>query len=95
MAFFWQNPAKSLQPNPRTLYRAYDKVTEWSGQVHHSVWRAQQDADRHNRGMRKQGGYGSAFVVQPHPEAEGRLADLQGTTVWPPHGRGSGAARWI
>src|SRR3970282_1995871 len=29
MAFFWQNPAKSLQPNPRTLYRAYDKVTEW------------------------------------------------------------------
>lgn len=73
-------------------YRAYDTTTEWSGPVRTSVEAAERDAARHNDGCAKQGGYGSAIVVT---RAGNRLADLHGKTVWPPHGRSDGAARWV
>jgi hypothetical protein len=76
-----------------TEYRAYDTTTEWSGPVRATIEAAQRDATRHNSGCEEQGGYGSAVVVQ-RLDGGGRLADLDGQAVWPPHGRTSGAARW-
>lgn len=78
-----------------TEFRAYDTVTEWSGPVRDTVEAAEKDAARHNRGCAKQGGYGSAEVVTRDPEAPSRLVDLRGKSVWPPHGRSCGAARWV
>lgn len=75
-------------------YRAYDTTTEWSGPVRSTIEAAEADADRHNRGCAKQGGYGSAIVVTRDPDSETRLVDLDGASVWPPHGRSTGAARW-
>ena len=60
-----------------------------------TVAEALRDCNRHNRGCARQGGYGSAIVVQRDPDAEGRLVDLDGKTIWPPHGRGAGAAEWV
>lgn len=77
----------------KTEYRAYDTTTEWSGKVRTSIREAQADADEHNRGCASQGGYGSAIVVQ-RLDGGNRLADLDGEPVWPPHGQGTGAARW-
>jgi hypothetical protein len=74
-------------------YRAYDTCTEWSGPVRSTAVAAQRDADRHNDGCGGQGGGGSAIVVT---RLEGdRLATPSGRTVWPPHGRTTGAARWV
>ena len=78
-----------------TEYRAYDTTTEWSGPVRASVDEAGRDADEHNVGCVRQGGYGRAIVVTRDPEAPGRLVDTDGDTVWPPHGRSCGAARWV
>lgn len=75
-------------------FRAYDTTTEWMGQVRETETQAHGDAIRHNKGCAAQGGYGSAIVVRPDPEAPGRCVDLDGATVWPPHGRGNGAVRW-
>lgn len=75
-------------------YRAYDTTTEWMGAPCASVADAQRAADEHNDGCLSQGGYGRAIVVQRNPDAPGRCIDLEGRTVWPPHGRSSGAARW-
>ena len=72
-------------------YRAYDTTTEWSGPVRKTIVDAQRDADKHDEGCASQGGYGSAIVVQ---RDGGRLADLDGEPVWPPHGMTCGAARW-
>lgn len=73
------------------IYRAYDRLTEWSGPVSTTVGDAQADAERHNAGCSSQGGYGSARVALRDGD---RLQDLNGATIWPPHGRGCGAARW-
>ncbi len=78
----------------QTRFRAYDTTTEWSGQVRRSAEKAQADADRHNGGCARQGGYGSAIVATQLADAPDRLADLSGAPIWPPHGRGCGAARW-
>lgn len=75
-------------------YRAYDTCTEWSGPVRSTLAAAQRDATRHNDGCAKQGGYGSAIVVT-RLDGGDRLATLGGRTVWPPHGRTTGAARWV
>ncbi len=75
-------------------YRAYDTTTEWSGKPRATIEEARRDADRHNAGCEAQGGYGSAIVVTRHPDADDRLARLDGGTVWPPHGMTCGAARW-
>lgn len=77
-----------------TEYRAYDVLTEWSGPVRSTVHAAERDADSHNAGCARQGGYGSAIVVTRDPESPSRLVDLEGESVWPPHGRSCGAARW-
>ena len=77
---------------PAALYRAYDTVTEWMGPVRLDEAKAQDDADRHNEGCVRQGGYGSAIVVVKTDA--GRCADLYSEAVWPPHGRTSGAVRW-
>lgn len=72
-------------------FRAYDKVTEWSGPVRQTEDAAWDDAERHNRSLSAQGGYGSAIVAG---NDDGRLRDLDGRWIWPPHGRSCGAARW-
>lgn len=74
------------------IYRAYDRTTEWSGPIRQSVSAALADAARHNRGCAGQGRYGSAIVALRDGN---RLQTLEGATVWPPHGRTSGAARWL
>jgi hypothetical protein len=74
-------------------FRAYDTVTEWSGPVRATEAEAEKDADRHDAYCVRQGGYGSAIVVR---RTDGdRLETVDGKTVWPPHGRTSGAARWV
>lgn len=75
-------------------YRAYDRTTEWMGRARSSVELAERDAEKHNAGCSKQGGYGSAIVVQRDPESEGRCVDLKGQPVWPPHGQSTGSVRW-
>jgi hypothetical protein len=75
-------------------YRAYDVITEWLGPVRDSAARAEGDAGRHNDGCARRGGYGSAIVVTRDPECEDRCVDLEGRSVWPPHGRGCGSVRW-
>ncbi|HZL95499.1 MAG TPA: hypothetical protein VFB99_17720 [Vicinamibacterales bacterium] len=75
-------------------YRAYDLTTAWMGVTRLSVTAAQGDAESHNDGCAKHGGYGRAIVVQRNPEAPGRCIDLDGRDVWPPHGRSTGAVRW-
>lgn len=75
-------------------YRAYDTLSEWSGAVRTSREAAARDARNHNRSCWAQRGYGRAIVVTRDPEAPSRLMDLRGNSVWPPHGRGCGAARW-
>lgn len=76
------------------MFRAYDTTTEWMGLPREIQAAAQADADEHNDGCAKQGGYGSAIVVQRDPDAPGRCVDLEGRAVWPPHGRSTGAVRW-
>ncbi len=75
-------------------FRAYDTTTEWSGPTRSTVEQAERDVQRHNDGCARQGGYGSAIVVTRDRDAPSRLADLDGRTIWPPHGRSNGAARW-
>lgn len=64
----------------------------------HAFGKAWDDAEKHNEGCAKKGGYGSAVVVRRDPEAPSRIvyADGEnvGETVWPPSGRTNGAARW-
>lgn len=76
------------------MWRAYDKVTGWMGESRDSRDVAERDARRHNSGCARQGGYGSATVVQPDPEDAELCVDAAGETVWPPHGRSCGAVRW-
>lgn len=74
------------------MYRAYDTTTDWSGPPRRSVAAAQRDARRHNDGSARQGGYGAAIVAVKDGD---RLADpMTGDPIWPPYGRGCGAARW-
>lgn len=75
-------------------FRAYDTVTEWSGPVRTTIESALADAERHDAGCAAQGGYGSAIVVTRDAESPDLLIDLDGETVWPPHGQSTGAARW-
>jgi len=56
-------------------YRAYDTVTEWSGPPRLRADDALKDADRHNAGCRKQGGFGSAIVVTIRTYEEGLRHD--------------------
>ena len=77
-----------------TTYRAYDTVTEWAGPARTTADRAARDARAHDDGCRAQGGYGSAIVITADPDAPGRAVDLDGHTVWPPHGRGTGSVRF-
>lgn len=77
-----------------TEYRAYNTITEWSGPVRSTLDAADRDADLHNSGCAEQGGYGSAIVVMRDPDVPSRLVDLDGNTVWPPHGRSCGSACW-
>jgi hypothetical protein len=72
-------------------FRAYDVTTEWQGPPRDTIDAAAVDARAHNDGCRRQGGYGSAVVVE---NRDGRLVDLDGDYVWPASGRTSGAARW-
>lgn len=76
------------------MYRAYDTITEWMGKARTSMERAEKDALAHNKGCARQGGYGSAIVVQRDPECPGRCVDLDGKPVWPAHGRSTGTVRW-
>jgi hypothetical protein len=73
------------------IYRAFDTTTEWSGPIRQNVSAALADAARHNQGCSDQGGYGSAIVALRDGN---RIQTLDGQTIWPPHGRTSGAARW-
>ena len=73
------------------IYRAYDTTTEWMGRPRATEAAAQADADRHNRGCAKRGGYGSAIVIMRDGD---RCQTVDGETVWPPHGFSNGAARW-
>lgn len=89
------DPEVEAQPEPAAdtrEFRAYDKVTEWSGPVRQTEAAAAADASRHNRSLAAQGGYGSAIVAV---NDDGRLRDLDGRWIWPPHGRGCGAAEWV
>lgn len=76
-------------------YRAYDTCTEWSGPIRATPEAAEADAGRHDAGCEQQGGYGSTIIVTEDPECPGRLVDLDGVPVWPPHGRATGAAQWL
>jgi hypothetical protein len=77
------------------IYRAYDSTTEWMGRPRETITQAQADALRHNVGCANQGGYGSAVVVRRDDGGTGsRCETLDGETVWPNHGRTSGAVRW-
>lgn len=77
-------------------YRAYDTTTEWMGEARPTIDAADRDAKRHNDGCAKQGGYGSAIVVTQSDPSDTwpTCVDLEGKTVWPPHGRTPGAVRW-
>ena len=75
-------------------FRAYDVTTEWSGPARTDYDAAVGDAHGHNRRCSAQGGYGSAIVALRDPAAPSRLMDADGAPIWPPHGRGTGAARW-
>jgi len=95
----WEQHAKSVADkavptllDDAPLYRAYDTSTEWSGPVHADADLAAADAAAHNEGCAEQGGYGSAIVVRRTDDD--RLEDLDGEPVWPPYGRGCGAAHW-
>lgn len=79
-------------------FRAYDTTTEWSGPPRATIEEAEADAAAHNEGCESQGGYGSAIVCRRDPEAPSRLEteeDGEWVSVWPPHGRSNGAARWV
>ena len=77
-------------------YRAYDTATEWMGRRRATIDAANADAVRHNEGCESQGGYGSAIVVRRDENGIGsRCETLDGKTVWPPHGRGTGAVCWL
>lgn len=65
------------------MYRAYHPTTEWSGPIRSTIAAAMHDARC----------VGGRIVVQR--DDDGYLQRLCGTTVWPPHGRSSGAAQWI
>lgn len=78
-----------------STYRAYDITTEWQGEPRDTAEQAELDAEQHNHGCARQGGYGSAVVVQRDHESPGRCVDLDGDPIWPPHGRSSGSVRWI
>ena len=80
--------------NNEKNYRAYDVVTEWSGPPRATTEEAQTDVYNHNVGCAQQGGYGRAMVCMRDPDCFGRLVDLDGIPVWPPHGRSCGSARW-
>lgn len=73
-------------------YRAHDTATDWAGPPRTTIDAAQHDADDHNGGCRKQGGYGRAIVVMD--DGEGRCTDLSGRYVWPTYGRSCGAVRF-
>lgn len=73
------------------MFRAYDTTTEWMGRPRRTPDAAQRDADKHNDGCARQGGYGSAIVVARDGD---RMMHLDGSPVWPPHGQSTGAARW-
>jgi len=72
-------------------FRAYDKVTEWSGPIRTDVDAAWKDVERHNQTCAAQGGYGSAVVGV---NDDGRMRDLDGNWIWPPHGMSCGAVRF-
>jgi hypothetical protein len=74
-------------------FRAYDVVTEWSGPPRATVEEAERDAEEHNEGCARQGGYGSAVVAE-RDEGDRLWNAYTGETIWPPHGRSNGAARW-
>lgn len=80
-------------------FRAYNTTTEWSGPPRAAMVEAEADADEHNEGCASQGGYGSAIACRRDPEAPNRLEAYNGDgtwySVWPPHGRSNGAARWV
>jgi hypothetical protein len=89
------NGAAGGRPAVNGIYRAYDTTTEWMGRPRATAEAAQADADRHTRGCESQGGYGSAIVVRRDDGGTGDHCEtLDGETVWPPHGRSSGAVRW-
>lgn len=73
------------------LFRAYDTTTDWRGPVRDTAAEANADANAHDADLRAAGGYGSALVVTSR---NGRMVDLAGVYVYPPHGRTNGAARW-
>lgn len=76
----------------RTRFRAYDTTTEWMGPVRLTADAADSDAVKHNRAMKRQGGYGTAIVV--HRGNDDRCYDVDGEAVWPPHGKSTGAVRF-
>ena len=81
----------SQTTRPANAYRAYDTVTAWMGRERPTMSAAEYDAHEHNAGCVEQGGYGSAIVVTP---IDGICHTLDGSAVWPSHGRSSGAVRW-
>ena len=74
-------------------FRGYDVVTEWSGPPRATLEEAERDAEEHNEGCARQGGYGSAIVAE-RDEGDRLWNAYTGETIWPPHGRSNGAARW-
>lgn len=94
----WTTPPRPGQDRwGQGFYRAYDTVTGWMGPSRTLADLAWRDADRHNAGCAAQGGYGSAIVVERDEDGYCLIRDEDGSYehVWPPHGRSSGAVRWL
>lgn len=79
-------------------YRAYDETTGWRGPIRATVAEATRDGDAHDEGCRAQGGYGSAQVIGRDPASPDYAVWVEGEqtgeTVWPRHGRSTGAVRF-
>ena len=73
------------------MHIAYDRLSEWFGTARADKASAQRDADAHNEGCAEQGSASAAGAYAV--DADGYLVTDDGTLVWPPHGRSTGAVR--
>lgn len=72
-------------------YTTYGSVRGQCGHKHRTIEAAARCLSSDQAGCRAQGGYSDRAVCAV--DEGGYLADLEGRTVWPPHGRSSGAVR--
>lgn len=74
----------------KSTYVAYDRITQWQGPARPSAELAERDAEEHRRSALQHQMLSATIAVV----RDGRLYNQHGEPIWPPHGRGNGAARF-